>query len=68
MRDRTHLLVNSHVGRSTEDLANGVMFCSRQGDYSDRRCSNSKKFQGRAHGRRAKRYEPPENRVCAEVC
>ena len=31
MTDRTHLLVNSHVGRSTEDLANGVMFCSRQG-------------------------------------
>jgi hypothetical protein len=36
------------------------MFCSRQVDYSGRRCSNSKKFQGRAHGRRARRDVPPE--------
>jgi len=25
-----HLLVDSHAGRRTEDLANGVMCCSRQ--------------------------------------
>jgi hypothetical protein len=42
---QTHLLVDSHVERWTEDLANGVMWCSRPGDLG-RRCSNSKKFQG----------------------
>jgi hypothetical protein len=31
MTCESHLLVDSHVERGTEDLANGVMFCSRQG-------------------------------------